>query len=122
MPARRPQRGARHGVASYTTKPADLATLAQVFAEVTAEVARPLRVLLLIENDLEKRTAITTALAGPDREFQAFGYQVHTTGIVLEIEVRPPVVVVGDHAAKAYRMSSRGLGGSEPPDIGHMVQ
>ena len=67
----RPQRGARHGVASYTTKPADLETLAEVFAEVTAQMALPLRVLLLIENDLEKRAAITAALAGPDRAFDA---------------------------------------------------
>jgi CheY-like chemotaxis protein len=67
----RPQRSARHGVASYTTKPADLETLAQVFAEVTAQMALPLRVLLLIENDLEKRDAITAALAGPDRAFDA---------------------------------------------------
>jgi signal transduction histidine kinase/CheY-like chemotaxis protein/HAMP domain-containing protein len=67
----RPQRGARHGVASYTTKPADLETLAQVFSEVTAQMTRPLRVLLLIENDMEKRAVITTALAGPDRAFDA---------------------------------------------------
>ena len=67
----RPQRSARHGVASYTTKPADLETLAQVFGEVTAQMALPLRVLLLIENDLEKRAAITAALAGPDRAFDA---------------------------------------------------
>jgi HAMP domain-containing protein/signal transduction histidine kinase/DNA-binding response OmpR family regulator len=67
----RPQRGARHGVASYTTKPADMETLAQVFGEVTEQMGRPLRVLLLIENDLEKRAAITAALAGPDRAFDA---------------------------------------------------
>ena len=67
----RPQRGARHGVASYTTKPADLDTLAQVFADMTEQMARPLRVLLLIENDLAKRAAIMEALAGPDRVFDA---------------------------------------------------
>ena len=65
----RPQRGARHGVASYTTKPADLATLAEVFAELTAAMERPLHVLLLIESDLVKRNAIMAALAGPDRAF-----------------------------------------------------
>jgi signal transduction histidine kinase/DNA-binding response OmpR family regulator len=67
----RPLRGARHGVASYTTKPADMATLAKVFSDVTAHMVPPLRVLLLIENDLDKRRAITTALAGPDRAFDA---------------------------------------------------
>jgi signal transduction histidine kinase/CheY-like chemotaxis protein len=67
----RPQRGARHGVDSYTTKPADLATLAQVFADLTAQIAPPIRVLLLIENDLDKRNAIIGALAAPDRAFDA---------------------------------------------------
>jgi CheY-like chemotaxis protein len=67
----RPVRGNRHGVASYTTKPADLATLAHVFAEVTADMGRPLRVLLLIENDPDKRNAIMAALDGPDRAFDA---------------------------------------------------
>jgi signal transduction histidine kinase/DNA-binding response OmpR family regulator len=67
----RPKRGAHHGVASYTSKPTDLATLAQVFANVTAHVRTPLHVLLLIENDLDKRNAIKTALAGPGRAFDA---------------------------------------------------
>ncbi|WLI89554.1 HAMP domain-containing protein [Massilia sp. R2A-15] len=67
----RPRSGARHGVASYTTKPADLDTLAQVFADVTEQIPRPIRVLLLIENDLDKRAAIMEALAGPDRLFDA---------------------------------------------------
>ena len=64
----RPQRGARHGVASFTTKPADMETLAQVFGEMTVQMGRPLRVLL-IESDLAKRAAITAALAGPERAF-----------------------------------------------------
>jgi signal transduction histidine kinase/CheY-like chemotaxis protein/HAMP domain-containing protein len=67
----RPRREARHGVASYTTKPADLDTLAQVFANVTAGMGRTLHVLLLIESDPAKRDAITSALAGPDRSFDA---------------------------------------------------
>jgi signal transduction histidine kinase/DNA-binding response OmpR family regulator len=67
----RPLRGARHGVASYTTKPADLATLAHVFADMTAQLTPPIRVLLLIENDLAKRDAIMRVLAGPDRAFDA---------------------------------------------------
>jgi HAMP domain-containing protein/signal transduction histidine kinase/DNA-binding response OmpR family regulator len=61
-----PQTGARHGVATYTTKPADLDTLAQVFGEMTAHLAPPIRALLLIENDMAKRAAIMDALASPD--------------------------------------------------------
>jgi signal transduction histidine kinase/DNA-binding response OmpR family regulator/HAMP domain-containing protein len=66
-----PRRGARHGVASYTTKPADLATLARVFSGLTAQLTPPIRVLLLIENDLAKRDVIKRVLAGPDRAFDA---------------------------------------------------
>ncbi|MEC5162605.1 HAMP domain-containing protein [Janthinobacterium sp. CG_S6] len=62
----RPQADRRHGVASYTTKPADLDALAQVFADMTRHLARPLRALLLIENDVAKRAPIMAALAGPD--------------------------------------------------------
>jgi signal transduction histidine kinase/DNA-binding response OmpR family regulator/HAMP domain-containing protein len=64
-----PVRSGRHGVASYTTKPADLATLARVFADLTAQIAPPLRVLLLVGHDLDKREAITGVLAGPGRMF-----------------------------------------------------
>jgi signal transduction histidine kinase/DNA-binding response OmpR family regulator/HAMP domain-containing protein len=67
----RPKLSGRHGVASYTTKPADLATLAQVFAELTTQLAPPIRVLLLVADDLDKRDAITRVLAGPDRVFDA---------------------------------------------------
>ncbi|RJG17743.1 response regulator [Massilia cavernae] len=68
----RPQAAAAHGVASYTTKPADLATLGQVFSEITVHAtARPLRTLLLIENDLAKRDAIIKALAREDSVFDA---------------------------------------------------
>ena len=67
----RPGRSARHGVASYTTKPADLATLAEVFAGLVAKAAPPIRVLLLVGNDLDKREAITGVLAGPDRAFDS---------------------------------------------------
>ncbi|WP_312485192.1 HAMP domain-containing protein [Massilia timonae] len=63
----RPGRGARHGVASYTTKPADLATLAQVFADLTAQLAPPIRVLLLAADNRARREAITQVLAGPGR-------------------------------------------------------
>jgi CheY-like chemotaxis protein len=83
-------------VASYTTKPADLDTLAQVFAEVTAQVARPIHVLLLIENNLEKRHVIMEALAGPDRMFDAVPsaaealQALHTKqyqGVVVELDL-----------------------------------
>ena len=65
----RPGRGARHGVVSYTTKPADLATLAQVFADLTTTLAPPIRVLLLVADNRARREAITQALAGPGRAF-----------------------------------------------------
>jgi CheY-like chemotaxis protein len=92
----RPQRGARHGVASYTTKPADLATLGEVFAELTAAMERPLHVLLLIENDLVKRNAIMAALAGPDRAFDTVASAAEALaalrnrayqGVVVELEL-----------------------------------
>jgi HAMP domain-containing protein/signal transduction histidine kinase/CheY-like chemotaxis protein len=66
-----PKREARHGVASYTTKPADLDTLSQVFASVTAGMGHSLHVLLLIEGDQARRDAIIAALAGPERSFDA---------------------------------------------------
>jgi CheY-like chemotaxis protein len=58
-------------VASYTTKPADLDTLAQVFAKLTAGMGRSLHVLLVIASDPARRDAIMAALAGPDRSFEA---------------------------------------------------
>ena len=67
----RPGRSGRHGVASYTTKPADLATLAEVFAGLVAQAAPPIRVLLLVGSDLDKRAAITAVLAGPERAFDS---------------------------------------------------
>jgi signal transduction histidine kinase/DNA-binding response OmpR family regulator len=82
----RPQRSARHGVASYTTKPADLATLARVFADLTAQLTPPIRVLLLIEADPGKRDIIMRVLAGPDRAFDA----VATAAEALEALRRRP--------------------------------
>jgi CheY-like chemotaxis protein len=64
-----PRRSERHGVASFTTKPADLDTLAQVFADMTAQLTPPIRVLLLVANDPAKREAVTRVLAGPGRVF-----------------------------------------------------
>lgn len=67
----RPEPGKRHGVASFTTKPADLATLAQVFSDMTTQLTPPIHVLLLVGTDLGKREAIMRALAGPGRVFDA---------------------------------------------------
>ena len=64
-----PRRSERHGVASFTTKPADLDTLAQVFADMTAQLTPPIRVLLLVGSDPGKREAVTRVLAGPGRVF-----------------------------------------------------
>ena len=92
----RPHREARHGVASYTTKPADLGTLGQVFAGVTAGVKLPLRVLLLIESDPARREAIQAALAGPDRSFDTVASGAEAlallrrgsySGIVIEVDL-----------------------------------
>ena len=92
----RPERQARHGVASYTTKPADLATLTQVFTDMTAQLTPPIRVLLLIESDFAKREAITHLLAGPDRLFDAVStaaealvalHRRRYQGIVVECEL-----------------------------------
>ena len=63
----RPQAAARHGVHSYTTKPADLISLAAVFAEVTSHMASPVHALLLIGEDPDKRAAIRMVLDGDGR-------------------------------------------------------
>ncbi|MGZ8295437.1 MAG: response regulator, partial [Telluria sp.] len=92
----RPQGAEEHGVASYTTKPADLATLGEVFAEMTAHAEPPLRTLLLIENDLAKREAIMKALAREDSVFDAVSSAAEALealrtrqyhGIVIEIDL-----------------------------------
>jgi signal transduction histidine kinase/DNA-binding response OmpR family regulator len=91
-----PVRSGRHGVASYTTKPADLATLARVFADLTAQMAPPLRVLLLVGRDLDKREAITGVLAGPGRMFDTVSTAAEALealrqrpyqGIVIELDL-----------------------------------
>ena len=75
-----PQMTQQHGVASYLTKPADLATLEHMFAEVTANLTPPIRALLLIESDPEKRAAIVAVLARADRLLDT----VATAGEALE--------------------------------------
>nr|WP_314539533.1 HAMP domain-containing protein [uncultured Massilia sp.] len=91
----RPERSERHGVASFTTKPADLATLAQVFSDMTTRLTPPIHVLLLVGTDLGKREAITRVLAGPGRVFDAVPKAAealaalrrhHYQGIVIDFE------------------------------------
>ncbi len=65
----RPDAGERHGVTSYTTKPADLDSLAAVFTEMTSHMARPIHGLLLIGDDAPQRAAIVAALTGNERCF-----------------------------------------------------
>ena len=67
----RSEGAAGHGVASYTTKPADLGMLERVFAEVTEHMVPPVRALLLIESDMARRAAIMGVLAGPERVLEA---------------------------------------------------
>jgi HAMP domain-containing protein/signal transduction histidine kinase/CheY-like chemotaxis protein len=92
----RPESGKRHGVASFTTKPADLATLGQVFSDMTMQLTPPVHVLLLVGTDLGKREAITRALAGPGRVFDAVPSAAealaalrrrHYQGIVIDFEL-----------------------------------
>jgi signal transduction histidine kinase/HAMP domain-containing protein/DNA-binding response OmpR family regulator len=93
----RPGRDGRHGVASFTTKPADLATLARVFAEMTARLAPPIRVLLLVTDNAERRDAIERALSGPDRVFDTVASATEALGALerrsyqgIVIELEPP--------------------------------
>ena len=92
----RPGRSARHGVASYTTKPADLAALAGVFADLTTQLAPPIRVLLLVADNRARREAITQVLAGPGRAFDVVSdaaealaaLEQHTyQGIVIDVDL-----------------------------------
>ncbi|MGZ3238130.1 MAG: response regulator, partial [Burkholderiaceae bacterium] len=62
----RPGPDVQHGVASYTSKPADASTLARVFANVTQHMPRPIRALLVIESDKVKRAAIINAFQHDD--------------------------------------------------------
>ena len=64
----RPRSSARHGVSSYTTKPADLHTLADVFAEMTSHIGVPVHAVLA-SADPQRRAAISSVLAGEARMF-----------------------------------------------------
>jgi signal transduction histidine kinase/DNA-binding response OmpR family regulator/HAMP domain-containing protein len=91
-----PLRDSRHGVASYTAKPSDVDTLAQVFARITQRMSRPIRALLVIENDLAKRQAIIEALQSEEVTLDAVGsagealatlHKRSYQGIVLDLDL-----------------------------------
>ncbi|MET0807734.1 MAG: ATP-binding protein, partial [Pseudoxanthomonas sp.] len=91
----RPRGGARHGVSSYTTKPADLHSLAEVFTEMTSHMAMPVHGLL-IGADPAKRAAIGAVLAGDARMFDTVASgedalaALHSRpyhGIVIDVEL-----------------------------------
>ncbi|HJV81020.1 MAG TPA: HAMP domain-containing protein [Noviherbaspirillum sp.] len=67
----RPASADRFGIASYLAKPVDVATLGQVFSQIMKEAHRPIRALLVIENDPIKREAILAELKGADIELDA---------------------------------------------------
>ena len=67
----RPASNSQHGIASYTPKPSDAAALSQVFAKITHNVPRPIRALLVVEQDPGKRKAIMDALQQEDVELDA---------------------------------------------------
>jgi CheY-like chemotaxis protein len=58
----RPTIDAQHGAASYSAKPADVSTLAGIFANVTHNMPRPGRALLVITSDASKQEVILNAL------------------------------------------------------------
>jgi len=64
----RPASIEQHDIASYTSKPVDVNALSQVFAQITQHLVRPIRALLVIENDLAKRRVIMNALKGEGLE------------------------------------------------------
>ncbi len=67
----RPASAENFGIASYLAKPVDVATLAQVFSQIMKEAHRPIRALLVVENDPAKRDAILNELKGADVELDA---------------------------------------------------
>jgi CheY-like chemotaxis protein len=88
--------GGQHGVASYTAKPSDVDTLAEVFARITQRMSRPIRALLVIENDPAKRQAIIEALQSDEVTLDAVasGGEAMATlqrhpyqGIVLDLDL-----------------------------------
>ncbi|HZW12166.1 MAG TPA: response regulator, partial [Noviherbaspirillum sp.] len=67
----RPASTEQYGIMSYLAKPADIAALAHVFAQIAQETKQPLRALLVIEKDAEKRDAIVRQLEGEDIALEA---------------------------------------------------
>ena len=64
--------GTQHrGIASYTPKPADISTLAQVFSHITHQMPRPIRALLVIEKDPVRQQAIMESLKNGDIDLDA---------------------------------------------------
>ena len=64
--------GTQHrGIASYTPKPADIGTLAQVFSHITHEMPRPIRALLVIEKDPVRQQTIMESLKSNDIDLDA---------------------------------------------------
>ena len=91
-----PPSSALHGVASYTAKPADLDTLKQIFAEMTRDLVRPIRALLVIEQDSARQGAIMNALKSGEVELDAASSAVEALaalhrrrydGIVLDLDL-----------------------------------
>jgi CheY-like chemotaxis protein len=64
----RPKAEAQHGAASYSAKPADVDTLARIFANVTHNFPRPIHALLVVTSDPAKREAVMAALKREDIE------------------------------------------------------
>jgi CheY-like chemotaxis protein len=58
-------------IASYTPKPADVGTLTQVFVHITHHMGRPIRALLVVEQDPLRREAILGALKDDGVELDA---------------------------------------------------
>jgi CheY-like chemotaxis protein len=92
----RPASPERLGVVSYLAKPVDVATLGQVFSQILREVQRPIRALLVIENDPVRCAAILAELEGPDieidtvssgREARASLHERAYQGIVLDLDL-----------------------------------
>ncbi len=67
----RPSAAIEHDVTSYTAKPADISALGQVFNRITHHLGRPIRALLVVENDAAKRDTMVAALKGERLELDA---------------------------------------------------
>ena len=67
----RPSSTQHRGIASYTAKPADISTLAQMFSHITYQMPRPIRALLVIEKDPVRQQAIIESLKSDDVDLDA---------------------------------------------------